>query len=70
MTKRGFLYWAHRVLLLFERKCNIKLYLHNIEKIEHKTPTQIVQNIKDNDKEINSLMSDIENILNGKNINE
>lgn len=38
--------------------------------IEHKSPIELVTNIKDNNNEINSLMDEIESILIGKNINE
>jgi type I restriction enzyme M protein len=38
------------------------------EKIEHKSPIELVENIKDNNKEINDLMDEIESILIGKDI--
>lgn len=38
--------------------------------IEHKTPIELVENIKLNNVEINDLMDDIESILIGKDINE
>lgn len=38
------------------------------EVIEHKSPIELVENIKDNNNEINSLMSEIESILIGKSI--
>ena len=43
---------------------------NKIETIEHKSPIELVENIKDNNKEINDLMDEIETILIGKNINE
>lgn len=43
---------------------------NNIEEIEHKSPIELVENIKDNNNEINGLMDEIESILIGKDINE
>jgi type I restriction enzyme M protein len=43
---------------------------NKIEVIEHKSPIELVTNIKDNNNEINSLMDEIESILIGKDINE
>ncbi|MEA3490450.1 MAG: N-6 DNA methylase, partial [Campylobacterota bacterium] len=43
---------------------------NSIEVIEHKSPIELVENIKGNNKEINDLMDEIEAILVGKNINE
>ncbi len=43
---------------------------NNIEVIEHKSPIELVTNIRDNNKEINGLMDEIESILIGKDINE
>jgi type I restriction enzyme M protein len=43
---------------------------NNIEVIEHKSPIELVENIKDNNKEINDLMDEIESILIGKDIDE
>ena len=43
---------------------------NNIEVIEHKSPIELVTNIRDNNKEINDLMNEIESILVGKDINE
>ena len=43
---------------------------NNIEVIEHKSPIELVTNIRDNNKEINDLMDEIESILIGKDINE
>ena len=40
------------------------------ETIEHKSPIELVENIKGNNKEINDLMDEIEAILIGKDINE
>lgn len=39
---------------------------NKIETIEHKSPIELVENIKDNNKEINDLMDDIVSILIGK----
>jgi len=38
--------------------------------IDHKSPIELVENIKDNSKEINDLMDEIESILIGKDIDE
>ena len=38
--------------------------------IEHKSPIELVENIKLNNAEINDLMDEIETILIGKDINE
>lgn len=43
---------------------------NNIEVIEHKSPIELVENIKINNSEINNLMNEIESILIGKDINE
>lgn len=43
---------------------------NNIEVIEHKSPIELVENIKVNNAEINDLMDEIEAILIGKDINE
>jgi len=43
---------------------------NNVEVIEHKSPIELVENIKGNNREINDLMDEIEAILIGKNINE
>jgi len=43
---------------------------NKVEVIEHKSPIELVENIKDNNKEINDLMSEIESILVGKDIDE
>lgn len=43
---------------------------NNVEVIEHKSPIELVENIKDNNAEINTLMDEIEEILLGKDINE
>ncbi len=43
---------------------------NNIEVIEHKSPIELVENIKDNNREINDLMDEIEAILVGKDIDE
>ena len=40
------------------------------ETIEHKSPIELVENIKLNNAEINDLMDEIETILIGKDINE
>jgi type I restriction enzyme M protein len=40
------------------------------ETIEHKSPIELVENIKLNNSEINDLMDEIEVILIGKDINE
>lgn len=40
------------------------------ETIEHKSPIELVENIKLNNEEINDLMNEIEAILIGKDINE
>lgn len=42
---------------------------NNIEVIEDKSPIELVENIKGNNKEINDLMDEIESILVGKDIN-
>lgn len=41
---------------------------NKIEVIEHKSPIELVENIKDNNREINDLMDEIEAILVGKDI--
>jgi type I restriction enzyme M protein len=41
---------------------------NKIEIIEHKSPLELVKTIKDNNKEIDDLMDDVEEILNGKDI--
>ena len=41
---------------------------NKVEVIEHKSPIELVENIKDNNKEIDTLMDEIEAILIGKNI--
>ena len=41
---------------------------NNIEVIEHKSPLELVENIKNNNQEINDLMNEIEAVLIGKNI--
>lgn len=41
---------------------------NNVETIEHKSPIELVENIKLNNTEINDLMDEIENILLGKDI--
>jgi len=41
---------------------------NNIEVIEHKSPIELVENIKENNREINDIMDDIENILKTKEI--
>ena len=41
---------------------------NNIEVIEHKSPIELVENIKSNNEEINTLMDEIETILVGKDI--
>ncbi len=43
---------------------------NRVETIEHKSPIELVENIKDNNKEINDLMDEIESILIGKDIDE
>ncbi|SFV53159.1 Type I restriction-modification system, DNA-methyltransferase subunit M [hydrothermal vent metagenome] len=43
---------------------------NNIEVIEHKSPLELVANIKANNKEIDDLMDEIEAILLGKDIDE
>lgn len=43
---------------------------NRIETIEHKSPIELVENIKLNNEEINDLMNEIEAILIGKDINE
>ncbi len=43
---------------------------NNIETIDHKSPIELVENIKDNGKEINDLMGEIESILMEKDIDE
>lgn len=43
---------------------------NRIETIEHKSPIELVENIKVNNQEINDLMGEIEAILIGKDINE
>ncbi|MDO8609561.1 MAG: SAM-dependent DNA methyltransferase, partial [bacterium] len=40
------------------------------DSVEHKSPIELVENIKLNNKEIYDLMDEIEEILIGKNINE
>ncbi len=40
------------------------------DSVEHKSPIELVENIKLNNKEINDLMDEIESILIGKDINE
>ena len=40
------------------------------ESIDHKSPIELVENIKDNTKEISDLMDEIESILMEKNIDE
>jgi type I restriction enzyme M protein len=39
---------------------------NNIEVIEHKSPIELVENIKDNNREINDIMDEIKAILVGK----
>lgn len=41
---------------------------NRVETIEHKLPLELVENIKDNNKEINDLMDEIEMILMGKDV--
>jgi type I restriction enzyme M protein len=41
---------------------------NKVETIEHKSPIELVENIKDNNNEINALMDEIESILIGKDI--
>lgn len=41
---------------------------NRVETIEHKSPLELVENIKDNNKEINDLMDEIEMILMGKDV--
>ena len=41
---------------------------NNIEVIEHKLPIELMENIKDNNREINALLDEIETILVGKDI--
>ncbi|MGE4511669.1 MAG: N-6 DNA methylase [Sulfurimonadaceae bacterium] len=43
---------------------------NRVETIEHKSPIELVENIKINNSEINDLMDEIESILIGKDINE
>lgn len=43
---------------------------NSIEEIEHKSPLELVENIKENNLEINNLMDEIEAILVGKDIDE
>jgi type I restriction enzyme M protein len=43
---------------------------NKIETIEHKSPIELVENIKENNKEISDLMDEIESILIGKGIDE
>jgi len=43
---------------------------NNVEVIEHKSPLELVENIKGNNEEINALMDEIEAILIGKDIDE
>lgn len=43
---------------------------NKVEDIAHKSPIELVENIKDNTKEINDLMDEIESILIGKDIDE
>ncbi len=43
---------------------------NNIETIEHKSPEELLKNLKDNSKQINTLLDEVENILKGKNIDE
>jgi len=43
---------------------------NNTEEIKHKSPIELVENIKNNNAQINDLMYDIESIIVGKNINE
>ena len=43
---------------------------NKVESIDHKSPIELVENIKDNTKEINDLMDEIESILIGKDIDE
>jgi type I restriction enzyme M protein len=43
---------------------------NKIETIEHKSPIELVENIKGNNKEINGLMDEIETVLIGKDIDE
>jgi len=44
--------------------------LNNVEVIEHKSPIELVENIKGNNEEINALMDEIKSILIGKDIDE
>ena len=43
---------------------------NNVEVIEHKSPLELVENIKANNKEIDELMDEIEAVLMGKDIDE
>ena len=43
---------------------------NKVESIDHKSPIELVENIKDNSKEINDLMDEIESILIEKDIDE
>ena len=48
----------------------IQLNPNKNDAIEHKSPIELVENIKLNNAEINDLMDEIETILIGKDINE
>ena len=43
---------------------------NSVEVIDHKSPIELVENIKDNSKEIIDLMDEVEAILIGKEIDE